>query len=122
MAHFAELDNNNIVIQIIVVHNNELLDEKGVESEQKGINFLNSIFGPGKKWIQTSYNNSFRRKYAMPEGKYDPVLNIFIDKQPFNSWILNTISYEWEPPISFPTDGSPYVWNETIVNWEKVVL
>jgi hypothetical protein len=122
MAHFAELDNNNIVISVVVVHNNELLDENGVESEQKGINFLKTIFDSNKKWIQTSYNGNFRRKYAQIDGRYDPILNIFVDKQPYKSWELNTTTYEWEPPIPFPNDGFPYDWNEDVKNWDRVIL
>lgn len=75
MAHFAELDNNNIVKQVIVVHNNELLDENGIESEQKGIQFCQDLFGG--TWIQTSYNNNFRGRFAGAGMTYDPVADEF---------------------------------------------
>ena len=78
MAHFAQLDNNNVVIQIIVVHNNELLDQDGNEIEQKGIDFCKSLFGQDTQWVQTSYNGSFRAKYAATDDIYDEINDIFI--------------------------------------------
>jgi hypothetical protein len=76
MAHFAELDETNTVKQIIVVHNNELLDENGNESEQKGIDFCVNLLGG--TWIQTSYNNNFRGTYAGIGMTYDPVNDVFV--------------------------------------------
>ena len=76
MAHFAELDENNIVTNIIVVHNNELLDENGNESEQLGIDFCVAHFGG--TWIQTSYNANFRKNYASAGFTYDPIADVFI--------------------------------------------
>jgi hypothetical protein len=78
MAHFAQLDENNIVQQVIVVHNNELLDESGNESEAKGIAFCKSIFGENTRWIQTSYNGSFRGKYAGIGYTYNANENVFV--------------------------------------------
>jgi hypothetical protein len=78
MAHFAQLDNNNIVTKVIVVNNNELLDQDGNEIEQKGIDFCKSLFGQDTKWIQTSYNGSFRAKYAATNDIYDEINDIFI--------------------------------------------
>lgn len=80
MAHFAELDETNIVKQVIVVHNNELLDENGNESEQKGIDFCVNLFGG--TWIQTSYNENFRGKYAGIGYLYDPVNDVFVTPEP----------------------------------------
>jgi hypothetical protein len=76
MAHFAELDENNIVKQVIVIHNNELLDEDGTESEQKGIDFCIAHYGG--TWIQTSYNGTFRGTYAGSGYFYDKTLDEFI--------------------------------------------
>ena len=76
MAHFAQLDENNVVMQVIVVNNTELLDESGQESEAKGIAFCQSLFGG--TWKQTSYNANFRGKYAGVGDKYDPVVDEFI--------------------------------------------
>ena len=69
MAHFAQLDDNNVVINIIVVHNNELLDQDGNEVEQKGIDFCKSLFGQDTEWVQTSYNGNFRKNYASATQK-----------------------------------------------------
>jgi len=76
MAHFAELDDNNIVTRVIVIHNNELLDEHGNEIEQKGIDFCIAHFGG--RWLQTSYNANFRKNYASAGFTYDPVKDEFI--------------------------------------------
>ena len=76
MAHFAELDENNVVTRVLVINNNELLDADGQELEQKGIDFCVNLFGG--KWIQTSYNANFRGVYAGIGYTYDPLLNIFI--------------------------------------------
>ena len=75
MAHFAELDENNIVTRVIVVHNNELLDENGIESEQKGVDFCIAHYGG--RWIQTSYNDSFRGFYAGIGNLYNEVTDEF---------------------------------------------
>jgi hypothetical protein len=76
MAHFAEIDENNLVINVISVHNNELIDDQGNESEQKGVDFCKSLFGG--VWVQTSYNNNFRGVYAGIGFSYDPLLDIFV--------------------------------------------
>jgi hypothetical protein len=76
MAHFAELDDNNIVTRVLVIHNNELLDVNGEESEQKGIDFCVGLFGG--RWVQTSYNANFRALYAGIGFLYDPIEDVFI--------------------------------------------
>ncbi len=76
MAHFAELDENNIVINVIVVHNNELIDDNGNESEAKGIDFCVAHFGG--RWVQTSYNATFRGVYAGIGYTYDETLDEFV--------------------------------------------
>jgi hypothetical protein len=80
MAHFAELDETNTVKQVIAVHNNELLDENGNESEQKGIDFCVNLLGG--TWIQTSYNANFRGKYAGIGYTYDAVNDVFVAPEP----------------------------------------
>jgi hypothetical protein len=116
MAHFVELDNNNIVIRSIVVHNNELLDENGNESEQKGIDFCVAHYGG--TWIQTSYNGNFRRNYAGVGYVYDPIRNIFLPPQPYPSWIMDDEKLNWINPVPKPDSGF-WVWNEEILNWEE---
>ena len=120
MAHFAKLDENNIVTDVIVVHNNELLDENGNENEQKGISFLIDWSGGHTNWKQTSYNNSFRKNYAGIGYYYDSDRDAFIAPKPFSSWILNEESCLWEPPLSYPDDGKVYAWNEEEVKWNEV--
>lgn len=78
MAHFAELDENNIVIRVLVVNNSDMIDENGSESEQKGIEFLKNIFGEDTRWIQTSYNRNFRGVYAGPGHYYDSAADVFV--------------------------------------------
>ena len=88
MAHFAELDENNVVIQVIVVDNNDCLDENGQESEAKGIEFCQNLLG-GNKWIQTSYNHTFRGIYAGIGYHYDEVNDIFVDvNRPIESEVV----------------------------------
>lgn len=114
MAHFAKLDDNNVVTQVIVVHNNELLDN-GVESESKGISFCKSLFGEDTKWIQTSYNANFRKNYAGIGFHWDGVG--FFPPQPYPSWIRNEEKYVWEAPVAYPTDGKVYYWDESTLSW-----
>ena len=78
MAHFAELDENNIVLRVIVVANEDILDDNGQESESKGIEFCSNLLGG--RWIQTSYNGNFRGTYAYIGGQYDEVNDIFISQ------------------------------------------
>jgi hypothetical protein len=115
MAHFAELDDNNIVKQVIVVHNNELLDESGIESEQKGIDFCTNLFGG--RWIQTSYNGTIRKNFAGQSYLYDPIRDAFIAPQPYNSWVMDEATYQWKAPIAYPTDEKVYIWNELDTAW-----
>ena len=117
MAHFAELDETNTVTQVIVVHNNELLDENGNESEQKGIDFCVNLFGG--TWVQTSYNKTFRKNYAGVGSIYDPVADHFCSPQPYPSWILDADA-QWQPPTPYPTDEKPYTWDEATLNWIEV--
>jgi len=117
MAHFAELDETNTVKQVIVVHNNELLVD-GIESETKGIEFCQSLFGGN--WIQTSYNATIRKNYAGTGMIYDSVRDAFIPPKPFESWVLNEDTCQWETPLAYPTDGKEYIWDEPTINWIEV--
>jgi hypothetical protein len=115
MAHFAQLDSNNTVIQVIVVNNNELLDENGNEIEQKGIDFCHNLFGG--RWIQTSYNCNFRKHYAGIGFRYDTERDLFIPPQPYLSWTLNNDTLLWDPPVPYPTNGKKYAWFEPNKEW-----
>jgi len=116
MAHFAKLDEQNIVDQVIVVNNNELIID-GVEVESKGIEFCNNLI-PGN-WVQTSFNNNFRKQFAGVGYKYDIDANVFIAPTPYPSWILDN-NFDWQAPISKPIEGVWY-WDEEIGNWVESV-
>lgn len=93
MAHFAQLDENNVVTQVIVVHNNELLVD-GVEQEDKGVAFCESLFGG--RWIQTSYNNRIRKRYAGIGYTYDSQRDAFIPPKPAGEgWVLDEATCIW---------------------------
>ena len=93
MAHFAELDANNIVLRVIVVNNAEL-DDDGVESEQKGIDFCQHLMGG--VWVQTSYNSAFRKNFASVGDTYDIDRDAFISPQPSADWSFNEVTCRWE--------------------------
>lgn len=119
MAHFAELGADNEVLRVIVVHNNELLDGDGVEQEQLGINFCQRLFGG--RWVQTSYNGSFRKNFAGNGYTYDEDRDAFIEPKPYPSWTLNEDTCIWEPPIAAPLDTDQvYVWEEETTSWRPV--
>lgn len=112
MAHFAKLDENNKVIQVIVVNNNAI---DSTNEEESGIAFCESLFGG--TWIQTSYNETIRKNFAGVGFTYDVIKDAFIPLQPYSSWILNEDTCKWEAPVDYPNDGNRYLWNEEIGNW-----
>ncbi len=115
MAHFAEINDQNIVTRVLVVNNNELLDADGVEQEVLGSQFLEGITG-WAVWKQTSYNNNLRKRFAAVGGSYDPTNDVFLEVKPYASWTLDS-NYEWRPPITYPSDGNDlkiYFWDETL--------
>jgi hypothetical protein len=114
MAHFAELDENNIVIRVIVINNEELIIN-GEESEEKGSDFCHKLLGG--TWKQTSYNGNFRKNYAAVGYTYDVVRDAFIPPKPFDSWDLNEDTCIWEAPIPYPDDGNMYRWSEETGSW-----
>lgn len=128
MAHFAEIDYENKVIHVSVVRNEDILDENGNESEDVGIEFLKSIFGTSTRWIQTSYNGNFRCRYAGNGMVYNVEHDVFVQEQPYPSWILNTETFDWESPIGdAPTlteeetgKSLSYVWNEETQEWDLI--
>jgi hypothetical protein len=122
MAHFAELDENDTVINVTVV-NNDVITVDGIESEQKGIEFLESLYGHGR-WKQTSYNGNIRKNYAFPGCVYDQQWNIFRTPQPYPSWKLDYETFKWVPPTPKPgkETGYIYVWSEINKEWIKYSL
>jgi len=121
MAHFAQLDENNIVTQVIVVANDELLLD-GVENETKGIMFCKSLLGDDTRWVQTSYNATIRKNYAGIGYTYDPVANHFFAPQPYPSWTLDTDA-KWNAPTPMPVEeGKFFTWDEPTLSWVEVIL
>lgn len=114
MAHYAFLDENNIVTEVIFGKDeNELLD--GLTPEEWYGNFK------GKRCIRTSYNGNIRKNYAGIGYIYDEQRDAFIPPKPFNSWTLNEDLCIWKSPVEYPSDGKLYLWNEEILNWEEVI-
>jgi len=118
MAHFAQLNEENLVTQVIVVANEDTADQDGVENEAIGIAFCNNLLGG--RWVQTSYNANIRKNYAGVGYKYDAALDAFIPPQPFASWTLNNETAQWEAPTPYPTDDKRYTWDEETTSWVEV--
>jgi len=105
MSHFAKL-NNNIVTEVIV-------------SEQ---DFINSgAVGDSFLWVQTSYNGNFRKNYAAIGYTYDKTKDAFIAPKPYPSWVLVEDTCQWEAPVSYPTDGQAYTWDEDTTAWAVII-
>jgi hypothetical protein len=117
MAHFAKLDENNIVIQVTVINNIEMLTADNVESEMMGVAFLIRWSGGYSNWKQTSYTGKIRKNFAGVGYKYDAQRDAFIPPQPFPSWTLNETTCLWDSPTPIPTDGQRYQWDEPTTSW-----
>jgi hypothetical protein len=100
MAHFAQLDENNKVLNVVVVSNDFTHDENGVEQESLGIAYCKELFGENTKWVQTSYNGNFKNKFAGIGDIYLEDRNIFLGPQPFPSWSLSLTENKWIAPIA----------------------
>ena len=132
MAHFAKLDANNIVTQVIVVDNDEVKDGNGDEVESIGVAFCQKIFGADTTWKQTSYNNNLRGNYAGIGATYMTNVatmgvgstDIFIHQQPYPSWSIGVGTAQWYAPIDGPPDltvseqnaRKSYTWDEDAYN------
>ena len=104
MSHFAKIDNDNIVTQVIV-------------AEQ---DFINSgVVGDSFRWIQTSYNNNFRKQFAAVGDTYDAAKDKFISAQPYPSWFLDG-NDDWQAPDAYPSDSLDHEWDEATKNWVEV--
>lgn len=119
MAHFAELDSNNVVLRVIVVGNKDTADANGVEKEHIGAAFCERLFGGN--WKQTSYNGNKRKNYAGIGYTYDAGRDAFIPPKLFASWVLNETTCQWEAPVAMPTDGKRYSWDEATTSWKELV-
>ena len=129
MAHFARLDENSVVVEVIVIDNDAMLDENDVEQESLGVEVCNTLFGEGFTWVQTSYNASMRGRFAGVGYTYDSTNDVFIRPQPYPSWTLDD-NFDWQAPVAFPSDGFTgevmegvkyYHWDEDTLNWVETV-
>ena len=127
MAHFCQLDENNVVTQVIVVDNKDITDPfTGQEDEILGIAFCKKLLGG--KWVQTSYNSSIRKRYAGVGYSYNAGLDAFVAPKPFESWVLNNETADWESPVGPAPElteaevaaGSRYQWDEETGEWDLV--
>ena len=124
MAHFAKLGKGNIVERVAVVSNDI------ATTEQEGMNFLNNLHQSRDVWKQTSYNTyagqhklggtPFRKNYAGVGYTYDQTRDAFIPPKPFNSWVLNETTCQWEAPVAYPDDDNKYNWNEETQQWDLI--
>lgn len=117
MAHFAQIDEQGAVLQVIVVNNSDILDENGQESEAIGKQFCQNLLGG--EWVQTSYNNNLRKQYAGVGGRYHRANDVFIAEQPYPSWVLDS-KFDWQAPVQMPNDHDDYIWDESTQNWVDV--
>ena len=124
MAHFAELDSNNVVLRVIVVSNADTSTAQGEEKESIGIAFCERLLGG--TWVKTSYNAKIRKNYAGIGYTYDKDRDAFIPPKPYASWVLNETTCLWNAPVAMPSDvgqGEPpkmYTWNENTTSWDLV--
>ena len=125
MAHFAELDETNTVIRVVVVANSDIMDGD-VESESLGQTFLEALLPGSGPWVQTSYNHKFRGRFASQEFIYHPNDDVFAPPSEYPSWVLNTTHGTWHAPIPIPDDvstgpddkkGKMYQWDEDTISW-----
>jgi len=126
MAHFAQIDENNTVTQVIVVDTKDTSTADGVEKESIGVAFCERLLGG--TWVKTSYNTRagehatggepIRGNYAGIGYKFDPENDVFYPPQPFPSWTISAPNWTWTPPVPMPTDGQIYSWNESTKAWD----
>ena len=126
MAHFAQIDDTNTVVTVIVISNDDIKDPvTNLDNEEMGIALCREHFGADTNWKQTSYSGKFRGRYAGQSFTYDVARDVFLEAQPYPSWTLNESTTEWEPPGGFPADfrevpGPIYEWDEDGQVWIEV--
>lgn len=111
MAHWAEIDENNLVLRVVVGDNNDVNGDEGYQWIVENL---------GGTWVKTSYTGKIRKQYAGIGFTYDSAADVFIAPRPFPSWNLDE-NYDWQPPIPYPVDGLMYFWNEADQDWEAYV-
>ena len=120
MAHFAKLDENNIVTQVIVVSNDDIKDVNGVEVEEIGVAFCKKLLGADTNWKQTSYNNNFRVRYAGISYTYNEELDAFIPPSPFPSWVLVEETADWVSPLgAAPELTEEQITSRSFYRWDE---
>lgn len=120
MAHFADVDENNVVTRVVVVDNVNAPDPAPQHAEPIGAAFLDSLgLQSSTRWVQTSYHGSFRKQFAGIGFRYDADADVFVAPQPFPSWALDA-DHDWQPPTPMPTEGGPWVWDEDTLSWIEV--
>jgi len=112
MAHFAEIDGDNIVTRVLVVPN---------EQENRGHEYLANDLDLGGTWVQTSYNATIRKNYAGIGYSFDSGRDAFIPPKPFASWVLNEATCNWDAPVARPEDDKMYSWDEATTSWIETV-
>lgn len=125
MAHYARVNTDNIVVNVTPIPNEIITDENGVEHEEWAFQHLYITIPHSKydKWVQTSINNNFRKRYALPGYTWNQKLDAFIDPKPYESWIFNESTCEWEAPIPMPQateEGQGYQWVEDDLSWVAI--
>tara|TARA_B100000614_G_C14276017_1_gene381379 strand:- start:127 stop:504 length:378 start_codon:yes stop_codon:yes gene_type:complete len=116
MAHFAEINQNGTVLRVVALNDDQIRDADGRHNELLGKQFLSKTLGG--EWVQTSYNATFRRRFAGIGYTYRSDLDAFIPPNPYPSWLLDENECVWEPPVEMPDDGKRYLWNEVIMEWQ----
>lgn len=127
MAHFAQIDENNIVLQVIAVNNDAIKDNDGVEQENLGIDFCKQLYGQDTVWKQCSFHagngveylkgTALRKNFPSIGSEYRPDLDAFITIKPWDSWVLNETTCGWEAPVAYPSDGIIYTWSDENKSW-----
>jgi hypothetical protein len=108
MSHWAQIDENNIVLQVLV----------GPNYGDEGEAFFNAL---GGTWVKTSYNNNIRKNYAGIGFTYDATRDAFIGPKPYNSWLLDEDTCRWQAPVPYPTDDLMYIWDEELTDWKPII-
>ncbi len=108
MSHWAEVDNNNVVLRVLV----------GPNYGDEGEAFFNAL---GGTWVKTSYNGNIRKNYAGIGYTYDADRDAFIGPKPFNSWLLDEDTCRWQAPVPYPTDELMYAWDEELTDWKPII-
>ena len=111
MAHFAEIDGDNVVTRVLVVPDAQ---------ENRGHEYLATDLGLGGTWVQTSYNATIRKNYAGIGYTFDSGRDAFIPPKPFASWVLNEATCNWDAPVARPEDDKMYTWDEATTSWKEV--